>query len=256
MLKSLSLLIALIVVLPLQQGSDLAPTGTLRAAFIANNPVQGRVDPQTGAISGPVPDLVRELAKRLGVPARIIPTDSAEAVIDEVTTHRADIGFVTYNDERAKKVDFSEAYVVSASAYLVRVDSSIKSSADVDRPDVTIGAINGQTQQLYISENMRRARVEVLPVAPPPDAIAALLISRKVDVFGANRQRMEEAARTSAQLRVLSDNFMVTAQAIIVKKGHPSRLAELNRFLAGVKNSGFVKASLDRANAAGVEVAP
>lgn len=48
MLKSLSLLIALIVVLPLQ-GSDLAPTGTLRAAFIANNPVQGRVDPQTGA---------------------------------------------------------------------------------------------------------------------------------------------------------------------------------------------------------------
>ena len=46
----------------------LAPTGTLRASFIITNPVQGRVDAQTGATTGPAPDLVRELARRLGVP--------------------------------------------------------------------------------------------------------------------------------------------------------------------------------------------
>ena len=41
--------------------SRLAPTGTLRAAFLGTNPVQGRVNPSTGAVTGPVADLVREL---------------------------------------------------------------------------------------------------------------------------------------------------------------------------------------------------
>ena len=49
---------------------------------------------------------------------------------------------------------------------------------------------------------------------------------------------------------------MVTAQAIVVEKGHRPRIGELNRFLADVKGSGFVKTSLDRANVADVEVAP
>src|SRR5258708_37024547 len=62
----------------------LAPTGTLRAAFLGDNPVQGRVDPQTGAATGPVPDLVRELANRLGVPPRVIPVVNPAAVVARV----------------------------------------------------------------------------------------------------------------------------------------------------------------------------
>ena len=45
--------------------ATLAPTGTLRAVFLGGNPVQGRVDPKTGAVSGTVPDLAKELARRL-----------------------------------------------------------------------------------------------------------------------------------------------------------------------------------------------
>src|SRR5258708_10479187 len=67
----------------------LAPTGTLRAAFLGDNPVQGRVDPQTGAATGPVPDLVRELANRLGLPARIIPAANAAPLIPAVNGARA-----------------------------------------------------------------------------------------------------------------------------------------------------------------------
>ena len=43
------------------QSRALAPTGTLRAYFIATNPVQGRVDAKTGETSGPAADLTREL---------------------------------------------------------------------------------------------------------------------------------------------------------------------------------------------------
>jgi hypothetical protein len=43
---------------------DLAPTGTLRAVYIATNPVQAFVDPATKDVRGPGADIARELAKR------------------------------------------------------------------------------------------------------------------------------------------------------------------------------------------------
>jgi len=49
---------------------------------------------------------------------------------------------------------------------------------------------------------------------------------------------------------------MVTLQAIVVAKGHAPQLAEINRFLAEMRKSGFVQSSLDRARVAGVKVAP
>jgi len=84
----------------------------------------------------------------------------------------------------------------------------------------------------------------------------AMLTSGKIDAFAANRQRMEEAAKTSGLVRVLPDNFLMIGQAIVVEKGQTSNLDEVNRFVADVRTSGFVKSSLDRAKLAGVEVAP
>ena len=82
------------------------------------------------------------------------------------------------------------------------------------------------------------------------------MTSGTIDAFAANRQRMEEAAKTSTRVRVLPDNFLMIGQAIIVEKGQASSLDEVNRFIAEVRTSGFVKSSLDRAKLAGVEAAP
>jgi polar amino acid transport system substrate-binding protein len=237
--------------------ADLAPTGTLRAAFLATNPVQGRVDPRTGAITGPVADLMRELARRIGVPFTITPVPDAAAVIDQVKTHKVDIGFLAYEAARAAQVDFSVPYARMASAYAVRADSTLKSSAEVDRAGLKIGAVKGQSQEIYVSANVKNARIAVMPEMPPNDALAAMLANGELDAFAANRQRMDELARMSPKVRVLTDSFMTVGQAIVVERGDSAaRIEELNRFLADVLASGFVKASLDRAALAGVEVAP
>jgi polar amino acid transport system substrate-binding protein len=234
---------------------DLAPTGTLRAAFLATNPVQGRVDATTGAVTGPVADLTRELARRLGIPYAIAPVPDPAAVIDAVKTHKADIGFLAYEAARATQVEFSEPYLLMASAYAVRADSPLETSADVDRPGITIGAVTGQSQQIYVSENVKRARIELMPVAPPNDALAKMLLDRKLDAFAANRGRMEELVNSTSGIRVLGDNFMVVGQAIVVEKGEVMRAAELNRFIADARRSGLVKAAIDRSGVAGLEVA-
>ena len=250
-------LIAFVALLAMQaQHKVLAPTGTLRASFIMTNPVQGRVDAKTGAVSGPAADLTRELARRLGVPHTVTPLADAGAVLESVRSGKMDIGFLAVEAERATLVDFSDPYSNSGAAYAVRTDSKFQTSEDVDRPGVTIGAIAGQSPEVYVREHVKNAKVESLSSVPPNAVLGKMLIDRKFDAFAANRTRMEELIRDVPGLRVLADDYMVTSQAIVVPKGNTERLAAINRFLAEARTSGFVKTSLDKANVAGVRVAP
>jgi polar amino acid transport system substrate-binding protein len=252
------LLLLVFATLPLhaaQQASSLAPTGTLRASFIATNPVQGRVDAKTMEASGPAPDLIRELARRLGVPFSIVPLPDAGRVLQSVVRGEVDMGFLAFEADRATQVDFSDPYTASGAAYAVPAVSTFRRSADVDRAGVTIGAIAGQSPEVYVREHVTRARVESLPAVPANAELGKMILGGKFQAFAANRTRMEELARAVPGIRVLEDNFMVTSQAIVVPKGQTERLAEINRFLADVRGSGFVKSSIDRANLAGVDVA-
>ena len=254
-MQLLHVVVAFLLLLPLQQ-SNLAPTGTLRASFIENNPVQGRVDAKTGAVTGPAADLVRELARRQGVKYEITPLPSAGAVLESVRSGKVDIGFLAYEAARAAQVDFSDPYSSSGSAYAVRANATFKTSADVDRAGVTIGAIAGQSPEVYVREHAKNARVESLSSVPPNAAIGKMLLDGKVDAFAANRTRMEEMVREVPGLRVLSDDFTATLQAIVVAKGKRPQLDAINRFLADVRGSGFVKTSLAKADLVGVTVAP
>ena len=86
------------------QSTLLAPTGTLRASFIATNPVQGRVDAKTGVTTGPATDLIRELARRLAVPFAVTPLPDAGAVLESVKSGKVDVGFLAVEAERATQV--------------------------------------------------------------------------------------------------------------------------------------------------------
>jgi polar amino acid transport system substrate-binding protein len=223
--------------------ADLAPTGTLRAAFLRTNPVQGRIDPQTKSITGPVADLVQELARRLGIPYTILPAADAREVIDLLQA-------------RAAEVDFSSPYALMHNTFLVRADSPIQKSADADQAGLRVGAAQGQSQAVYLKDNLKSASVQILPAMPSPEELQEMLVAGKLDAFGANRQRLVEVASAHANLRVLPDNFSAAEQSIVITKGDRSRLDMLNRFIADACASGLVKTSLDRAKLIGVDVAP
>jgi polar amino acid transport system substrate-binding protein len=234
---------------------NLAPTGTLRATFLGLNPVQGTVDPKTGAITGPVADIVKELARKLGVAYAILPQPNAQGVIDGLKNHIADIGFLAYDEKRAAEVDFAGTYALMYNAYVVPADSPIRKTADADRAGVRIGAVRGQTQELYLSGNIKNGQVRVFETMPPQAELERLLVSGELQAFGLNRQRAETAA-ASPKLRAIEDNFLVVEQAIIVEKGDPAKLDEINRLMDELRASGYIKASLDRARISGVDVAP
>ena len=67
---------------------------------------------------------------------------------------------------------------------------------------------------------------------------------------------MVEAAARSPKLRALADNYSAVEQSLVVVKGRHDQIEVLDRFLDEVRDSGLVKASLERAKINGAEVAP
>lgn len=235
--------------------SLLAPTGTLRAAFLGDNPVLGRVDARTGAVTGPVADLVQELARRLGVPYRLVPASGARDIIARLEAHTADIGFMAFNAGRAAQVDFSMPWLLMPNTYLVRAASPLRNVDDADRAGVKIAAVRNDTQDVYLSAHLKNTRVNAVPAMPSPAEMEALLTSGKVDAFAANRQRLLEVAGRFPQLRVLAGDYFVAGQAIAVAKGGPSHVEAVNRLLDSILATPLVQTSIDRAGLHGVDAA-
>jgi polar amino acid transport system substrate-binding protein len=233
----------------------LAPTGTLRAIFLGDNPVQGRVNATTGESTGLVPDLVREFARKLGVPSKITSGQDAAAIIDALKNGTADIGFLAYDETRAQQVDFGAAFAVMLNSYLVRANSPIKKTEDVDQRGIRVAAVNGQTQELYVSSHLKNAQVLVFASMPPQPELETLLVSGQVDAFAINRQRSLEAEAASAsKLRALPDSFLKVDQAFVVQKGDRSKIEAIEKFMMELRSSGFIKSAIERAKLAGVEV--
>jgi polar amino acid transport system substrate-binding protein len=246
----------LVSVLSGQSASTLAPTGTLRAVFLGDNPVQGRVDPQTNAATGPVPDLVRELARRLNVPAAIIAAPDAAGVIAALKSRSADIGFLAFDETRAREVDFGAPYALMLNSYLVGAGSSIRGNADVDRAGVKVAAVRGQSQQLFVSRSLKNAQVQIFERMPRQAELETLLASGDVDAFAINRQRSLDAqAASGGKLRALSDSFLKVEQCFVVNKGERAKLDEIAQFVTAVQASGFIDSSIERAKLTGVEAA-
>jgi polar amino acid transport system substrate-binding protein len=227
----------------------LAPTGTLRAVFLQTNPVQGRVDAKTGAVSGPAVDLTRELGRQLGVPVSVVGVPGARALIDSVKNHSADIGFLAFDPTRAADVDFSEVYALSWSSYLVPTNSPLRAVADADRRGIRIGAITGDSPELYLSRNLKNAELKRY-VNLPNDDVLRMLAADDFDAWAANRQRLIEMAANAPGVRVLPDNYFAVKQAIVVARGDRAKVEIVNRFLNDARSSGLIKTAIERAGLA------
>jgi len=233
----------------------LAPTGTLRAVFLGLNPVQGRIDAQGKAL-GPVPDLVEALARRIGVPFVITSAPNAASIVAALNKGDADVGFLAYDDARAREVDFGAAFMVMFNSYLVRGDSPLQRAGDVDRQGVMVAAVRGQTQELFVSSHLKNANVRVFETMPPQADVERLLLGREVDAFAINRQRAIEAeAASGRKLRAMPDSFFLVDQSFVVRKGDREKLPPIASFVADAKASGLIRRSIDRAGLIGVDVA-
>jgi polar amino acid transport system substrate-binding protein len=232
----------------------LAPTGTLRAVYLAGNPAQAVQDRATGAIRGVSADLARELGKRIGSPVEIKPVADPQAVIDAVAGGSADIGFVAYAPSRAGTVEFSQTYMQVQQSFLVSEASPIRAIADIDRAGQKIAGSRNDSITLYMKRKYKQATV--LEIDPRPAEIGRLFAAKEIDAFGANRQRLTTLMQDLPGLRLLPGSLFGVPQTIVVGKGKAEALAAINRFLDEMRASGFIARAIEASGIVGIEVAP
>src|SRR5262249_21027897 len=160
----------------------------------------GKVDAATGEVTGPVADIVKEIAKRIGVPFKIIPAPGVRDVLENVKSGSADFGFLAFDPTRAAEVDFTQSYSLAHNSYLVRADSKMQVVADVDQPGVKIAAVKGDTGELFLGRNLKSAKLNAVP-GLTFDQAAKMLAASEIDAYGTNRQRLIEGAAKNPSVR-------------------------------------------------------
>jgi polar amino acid transport system substrate-binding protein len=233
--------------------SDLAPTGTLRAAINYGNAVLAQGSPATGDLRGITVDLSRELARRIGVPLELVPYDAAGKVTEALKTGAWDVAFLAVDPERAAEISFTAPYVEIDGTYLLPAGSPLRTVEDLDREGVRIVVNAKSAYDLFLSRNLKHA--QIVRGSSSPESIE-LFVSDKLEALAGVRQALVTASAAIPGSRVLEDRFMVIPQAAGVPKGRDAGAEYLREFIEDAKASGLVAEALKKSGVDGVTIAP
>jgi polar amino acid transport system substrate-binding protein len=217
---------------------DLAPTGTLRASINLGNIVLAQGTPQ--APSGVTPELARELAKRLGVPAALTCFDAAGKAFESLKAGKVDIVFLAIEPVRAAEVEFTAPYVIIEGCYAVPKDSPLRSPADVDKPGIRIGVNVASAYDLFLTRNLKHATL-----VRSEDG-AATFLKDKLEAAGGVKQALQKFIAANPGVRLIEPRFMEIRQAMGTAKGRLAGATYLRAFIEEMKANGFVADALKR----------
>lgn len=233
--------------------ADLAPSGKLRAGINYGNFILATKDRTTGESRGVAVDLLHEIGRRLGVPVEIVSYDSVAVMGDAAPTGVWDIAFLGSDPQREALMTFTAAYLEIEATYLVPAGSPLRTAADVDREGVRVAAPARANYELFLSRNLKRAR---LVSAQGADAAFDLLATGQVEALAGLTQALLGLMPKLPGSRIVDGRFMGVQQSIAVPKGHDAGVTYLRRVVEDAKASGLVARAIERTGAKGVSVAP
>jgi len=180
-------------------------------------------------------DIADAIAKKLGLEVQI--EDIAfDSVILEVTSGKADIGLagISATDERKQSVDFSDTYTTSKQLIIVKDDSPIKGSKDLEGK--TVGVQTGTTGDILASDikDVKPERYD-----KGMDAVQALS-QGKVDAVIIDSEVAKKFVEETSGLKILDEAFADENYAIAIKKGNKELLDSVNKALSELKSDGTI----------------
>jgi len=111
-------------------------------------------------------EMAKSLAKAIGVEPHFVKTKWSDLMAD-FTSGKCDIamGGISVTLERQKRAFFSAPYLVNGKAPIARCADKAKfqSVADIDKPEVTVIVNPGGTNERFVRQNLKQARIEIYP---------------------------------------------------------------------------------------------
>lgn len=234
--------------------SQLAPGGTLRAGINMGNflLVTGRTP--EGDPDGVSPDMAREIARRLGVPCRLVPYARPSELADDAGKDKWDIGNIGAEPQRAEKIAFTAAYCEIEATYLVPPGSSIAAMDQVDVAGNRIYTGAGAAYTLWLERNIRHAKLEL--VAGGGGTAFQRFLDDRAEVYAGLRPGLISDVEKLPGARILDGQFMAVQQAIGTARANAAAAKWLAEFVEEAKRSGLVAGLIEKHKVRGLSVAP
>jgi polar amino acid transport system substrate-binding protein len=233
---------------------QLAPTGKLRIAVaVAPSPSAQFAIKDGDTYKGVAVIFGQALAKKLGVPAIIVPHAASGEIQNSAADNKWDVAFLPVDAERRKFVDFGSAYHLLQSTFLVAANSKMQSVKDADAAGVGIGGVaNTATFRAAMAATPKATHIEFKGV----DIATAAMNEGKIEAIALSRESLSGLVNKIPGSRILSDAFLNSTTAVCVPKGKPMALAYVSEFIEEAKASGLARSALDEMGLKSSIVAP
>ncbi len=233
---------------------QLAPTGELRVAIaVAPSPSAQFAIKDGNGFRGVAVTLGNALAKKMGVPAKIVAHQASGEIQNSAADNKWDVAFLPVDEERKKFVDFGNAYHLLQSTFLVAPGSKVKSVKDADSKGIGIGGVaNTATFRAAKKATPNATHIDFAGV----DAATAAMNQGKIQAIALSRESLAGLAAKIPGSRILDDAFLNSSTAVCVPKGKPAALAYVSGFIEEAKVSGLVRKALDEMGLTSSQVAP
>lgn len=189
-----------------------------------------------GEIVGVDVDIAKEIAASMGKEL-VIKDIAFDSIINEVKTGKADFGAagISYNEERAKNVDFTINYSTSKQVVIVKNDSGITNIGGINGKKIAVQL--GSIADTYVSSTYKDASV-----VRQKKYLAAIedLNTGKVDCVVMDLLPAEQILKTNSGLKILDGALVEDSYGMIVKKGNKELLDNINKVLEKLKNEGKI----------------
>lgn len=182
-------------------------------------------------------DIARKLAEYMGYDIKIDDV-SFDAVTLELSNRKCDfaIAAMSYSDEKAQSVDFSDTYYSAKQAIIVPIGSGIQSSGELS--DKKIGVPLGFTGDIYCTEHFPNADIQRYSKAA--DAVLDLINGRLEAVVVDDTPAKKLVNLSDGKAKLLDEYLFEENYRIAVPKGETEFLSKINNALGRMKSDGEI----------------
>lgn len=180
-------------------------------------------------------EIAKAIAEKMGMELQI--EDMAfDAIIPAVTSGKADFGAagMTVTEERKRSVEFTDTYANSNQVAIVKEDSDIAGSADLEGK--TIGVQLGTTGDELATE-VKDATVERYNKGL--EAVQSLT-QGKIDAVVIDQATAQAFVNKTEGIKILEEQMSKEEYAIAIKKGNTELVEKMNAAIAELKEEGKI----------------
>jgi polar amino acid transport system substrate-binding protein len=193
-----------------------------------------------GEVIGLEPELARYLAAAMGVGLRVETMPFAE-LLPALEGGKVDmiLSGMTITPDRNLKVAFVGPYYVTGKAFLTKVETIAEASiaSEVDKPDITLVALEGSTSQYFAEDAISMAK---LVTVGNYDQAVEMVIQGKADAMIADYEICAVSVLRHPEVDFISIFTRLTYEpiGIAVPAGAPHLVNWLENFLDTLEGSG------------------